>query len=68
MIEYIAESSKFQQYNDLLGFFIYTYLSPQEARMNQNLMDQNFQLQSDDEEVCIEWDIYPDVEEDPICY
>jgi hypothetical protein len=61
--EYIGESSKYQQYNDRSGFFIYTYLSPQEV-LNQYRMDPNFQLPSADAEPCIEWDIYPDVEED----
>lgn len=49
--EYIAESSKYQQYNDSSGFFISTHLSPQEALMSQNLKDHNVQPPSDDKTV-----------------
>jgi hypothetical protein len=46
---YYAESSKYQQYNDVSGFYVDTKLSPQEVSMNQNLIDQsntNIQIQT----------------------
>ena len=44
---YLAESSKYEQYNDFSGFSTFTKSSPQELSMNQNLGDQIFQLQTD---------------------
>jgi hypothetical protein len=52
--EYLTEQSKFQQYLDRSGFFIYTKLSPLEQGMSQDPPSE-----PGDEQGCDwEWDVF----------